>query len=354
MSKQLGHEGSAINRDAVDSVAAFQRQCIVDCMKQFSTRGLIQAFDDSAVAPLFPGSRFCHQIHIAGSGEQRNICPVLAAPLDVVYSSLSRHVSSTEAQELRQSIIVDIADSECVSLSKLVGVLAGMIVSIDAGEDIRLVKVSGLSAQRSAEFESCMTHILKTDSPLSVEPIQLDRLQDDELLQHYRAAGGLLFVDTYRVLDAVVAGYPCTLLFDRRQGTALAVELLCEIFGSCPYAELKWRGHSAVTDSVDQKGYWIANDQAELLCALQRSVCACSVSESNLSVTGSGSPVIARSESIIRRLVDAVLSRRISFGRKLNKLIEDPVNFFLDSKNPLLHKIGIAFRRSSIDVQADL
>ena len=176
--------------------------------------------------------------------------------------------------------------------------------------------------------------------PLRVQSLHPDWCNVAQLLGNYRAALHTVFINTTRAADAAFCNIPNTLIcsqpfIESQETNALwrvladssTSQVFCEVPVSCctdlPVVQIidNRMGdlQSALCGSAaDKTGDWLGEYRV--------------MAELN-------SPVI-HGEAGWRKSVQKIIDFRISLRRKGQKLQEDPKQFCVDSKNPLLRALG--------------
>lgn len=306
-----------------------QLSCIEDAVTTFkNAKGLA---DVASIAPLLPGSSLFNQmVKTDLQSEQLALQhrPSVTS-LDSVYESLSFPVHWPQGT----TILVDIINPDQWCMNALRETVALLLEDNQSNTEIETLLV--LQPLQLTELQNMFASF-----PLRVQSLHSDWCNVAQMLAYYRGASHSVFINTTRAADAAFCNIPNTLIcnqpfIDSQETNALwrvladssTSQVMCEVPVSCgvnlplvPIIDNRMGDlQSALCESNgDSTDDWLA----EYMVAAELN-----------------SPVI-HGEAGWRKSVQKIIDTRISLRRKGQKLQEDPKQFCVDSKNPLLRALG--------------
>lgn len=306
-----------------------QLSCIEDAVSAMD--GKIANDSVSSIDPLIPGSRLYNQLlkidHRAAPLALK--CQPSVSSLDPVYESLSYPMQWPQGS----TILVDINDPDqwCIdTLRETIDKLLNNNVS-ETGLDTLLVLQPGQLTGLKNMFASY---------PIRVQSLHPEWCNAAQMLAFYRGASHTVFINTARAADAAFCDIPNTLICGEVFIESQKTNALWKVIAGTSASQLV----CAVPTDQDHelpRTSLIDNRLGDLRSALTQSI----VRQDDdwlteyMVAAELNKPVI-HGEDGFRKTVQAITDTRISLRRKGQKLQEDPKQFCVDSKNPVLRAIG--------------
>ena len=306
-----------------------QLSCIADAVSAMDSK--IANDSVSSIDPLIPGSRLYNQLLKI---DQRAAplalqCQPSISSLDPVYESLSYPMQWPQGS----TILVDINDPDqwCIdTLRKTIDKLLNNNATEAALDTLLVLQPSQLTELKN----------IFASYPIQVQSLHPEWCNAAKMFAFYRGASHTVFINTARAADAAFFDIPSTLIcgqvFIESQKTNALWKVMADTSAGQLVCALPLdQDHELPRVSL------IDNRLGDLRSALTQSTAGQDDDWlAEYMVAAELNKPVIHEEDGFRKKVQAITDARISLRRKGQKLQEDPKQFCVDSKNPVLRAIG--------------
>lgn len=306
-----------------------QQKCISDAVESIQSN--TDVADPISITPLIPGARLFNQMLM--SDQQSSQGKVDAQPavssLDPVYESLSYPMQWPQGA----TILVDVNVPDQWCLETLRETVVSHCENGDFDSPVESLVV--LQGHQLTELKNTFA-----DFPIRVQSLHPDWCNTAQMLAYYRSALHTIFINTSRVADAAFCGIDSTLICNQTFIESLKTDALMRVLSESPTCKI--HGESPFLQSDESPVYSVIDNRiADLNTALsQMPVQKTEDWLSEYRVSAELNKPVIDDEIGWRKKAQAIIDTRITLRRKGQKLQEDPKQFCIDSRNPMLRALG--------------